>query len=81
MINKCDKERNGYKESSTWQYNVNNCNEKDDSRGVGGGNGLIPPPTPLHTLSSTPNPILTTKYYFSYIQLILMLIKKLLLNL
>lgn len=50
MIYKGDKERNGYKESSTWQYNVNNGNEKDDSRRVGRGNGLITPPTPLHTL-------------------------------
>lgn len=68
------------KESSIWQYIVNDGDEKDgEGMGEIGDSGSVPPNLP-HTSTYHQNLTLDTKYYFFYIQLIIVIIKEQLLN-
>lgn len=64
------------KESSVWQYIVNDGKERDGERWEERMGEVTVPPTLTHTQTHHQIPTHDTKYYFSYIQLIIMIIKE-----
>lgn len=76
VVDGCDEsDRNvGKKESSNWQYGINDSNKGSSRENVERKDGVTLPHYPPHTLTPYQIPTYTPKYYFFVIQQIIVLL-------